>query len=99
MKAFTQFKEDIQFMDLANVDKLAKDINGVNYILVRQDLFERTVVAKGMKTKDSKETVRTFPTMITKKIASKRFALTRKQKLKEILKNYAKVKEYKLTLQ
>ena len=54
-------------MDLANVDKLAIDINGVKYLLVRQDLFDRTVDAKGMKTKDSKETVRAFLTMIAKK--------------------------------
>ena len=54
-------------MDLAYVDKLAKDNNGVKYLLVRQDLFDGTVDAKGMKTKDSKETVRAFSTMIPKK--------------------------------
>ena len=54
-------------MDLAYVDKVAKDNNGVKYLLVRQDLFDRTVDAKGMKTKDSKEMVRAFLTMITKK--------------------------------
>ena len=43
-------------MDLAYVDKLAKDNNGVKYLLVHQDLFDRTVNAKGMKTRDSKET-------------------------------------------
>ena len=37
-------------MDLANADKLSKDFNGVKYLLVRQDLFDRTVDAKGMKT-------------------------------------------------
>ena len=47
-------------MDLAYVAKLAIDNNGVKYILVRQDLFDRTVDAKGMKTKDSKETLRVF---------------------------------------
>ena len=47
-------------MDLACVDKLAKDNIGVKYLLVRQDLFDRTVDAKGMKKKDSKETVKTF---------------------------------------
>ena len=41
-------------MDLAFVDKLAKENNGVKYLLVRQDLFDRTVNAKGMKTKDSR---------------------------------------------
>ena len=52
--------------DLAFVDKLTKDNNGVKYLLVHQDLFDRTVDAERMKTKDSKETVCAFLTMITK---------------------------------
>ena len=54
-------------MDLAYVDKLANDNNDVKYLLVHQDLFDRTVDAKGMKTKNSEETVRAFLTMITKR--------------------------------
>ena len=54
-------------MDLAYVDKLAKNNNGVKYSLVRQDLFDRTVNAKGLKTKDSQETVKAFSSMITKR--------------------------------
>ena len=67
MKAFARFRNEIWCMYLAYVDKLAKDNNGVKYLLVLQDLFDRTVDAKGMKTKDSKETVRAFLTMITKR--------------------------------
>ena len=67
MKVFARFKNEIWCLYLAYVDKLDKDNNGVKYLLVRQDLFDRTVDAKGMKTKDSKETVRAFLTMITKK--------------------------------
>ena len=67
MRAFPRFKNETWCMDLAYVDKLAKDNNGVKYLLVRQDLFDRTVDAKGMKTKDSNETVKTFSKMITKK--------------------------------
>ena len=37
----------------------------MKYLLVRQDLFDRTVDAKGMKTIDSKETVKTFSKLIT----------------------------------
>ena len=48
MKAFARFKNEIWCMDLACVDKLAKDNNGVKHILVRQDLFGRTVDANGM---------------------------------------------------
>ena len=54
-------------MDLAYVDKLAKKNNGVKYLVVRQDLFDRTVNAKGVKTTDSQETVKAFSSMITKK--------------------------------
>ena len=67
MRAFARFKNEIWRMDLAYVHKLAKDNNGLKYLLVRQDLFDRTGDAKGMKTKDSKETVKTFSQMITKK--------------------------------
>ena len=67
MKAFARFKNEIWCMDLAYVDKLVNVNNGVKYLLVRQDLFDRTVDAKEMKTKDSKETVRASVTMITKK--------------------------------
>ena len=38
-------------MDLAYFDKLAKENSGVKYSLVREDLFDRTVNAKGMKKK------------------------------------------------
>ena len=72
MKAFARFKNDICCLDLAYVDKLAQDNNGVNYFLVRQDLFDKTVDAKGMKTKDSKETIKTFAKLITRKKTPKK---------------------------
>ena len=67
MRAFGRFRNEIWCMDLAYVDKLAKDNNGGKYLLVRQDLFDRTVNAKGMKTKDSQETVKAFSSIITKR--------------------------------
>ena len=67
MRAFARFKNEIWCMDLAYVEKLAKENNGVKYLLVRQGLFDRTVNAKGMKTKDSQETVKAFSSMTTKK--------------------------------
>ena len=65
MQAFARFKIEIGCMDLACVAKLAEDNKGVKYLLVRQDLFDRTVDEEGMKTKDSKKTVRAFFIMIT----------------------------------
>ena len=38
-------------MDLAKVDKLAKDDNGEIYLPVRQDMFDRTADAKEWKQK------------------------------------------------
>ena len=90
IKAFARFKNEIWCMDLAYVDKLAKDNNGVKYLLVRQDLFDRTVDAKGMKSKDSKETVRAFLSMITKKSRPKKVGLTKEQILLESLKKIRK---------
>ena len=99
MKAFARFQNENWCLDVAYVDKLAKDKNGVKYLLVRQDLFDRTVDAKGMKTNGSKEAVRALLTMITKKNRPKKIELRREQNLLENLKRYAKLKEYKFTLQ
>ena len=99
-KAFSRFDKEIWCMDLANVDKLVKKSNGVKYFAVRQDLFDRTVGAKGMKTKDSKETVRAFLTVIKKKNRPEKIWVDKQTEFSgEFKKNYAKLKEYKLTLQ
>ena len=67
MRAFARFTKENWCRNLAYVDKLAKENNGVKYLPVRQNLFDRTVNAKGMKTKDSQETVKAFSSMITKR--------------------------------
>ena len=67
MEAFARFKNEIWCMNLAYVDKLAKINNGLKYPLIRQVVFDRTVVAKRMKPKLSKENSRAFLKMITKK--------------------------------
>ena len=54
-------------MDFAFVDKLVEDKNGVYYLIIRQDPFDRTVDEKGKKTKDFKDTNLRFLTMVTKK--------------------------------
>ena len=86
-------------MDLSYVDKLANDNNGVKYLLVRQNLFDRTVDAKGMKTKDSEETVKTFSKFITKKNTPKIFGYIRGQNLLESSRCFEALEEMKFTLQ
>ena len=46
MEAFAGFEKEIFCMDFAYLDVLAKDSNGLKYLLFRQDLFDRTVDAK-----------------------------------------------------
>ena len=75
-------------MDLPFVNKLDRDNNGVNYLIVRQDMFDRTVDAKGMKTKDSKETVKTFSKMITKKNRPKKIWVDQVTKFAGDFKNF-----------
>ena len=66
MRAFAGFRNENWCKGLAYVDKLSKKNNGVKYLLVRQDLFDRIVKAKRMKTKDSPEIVKALSFMITK---------------------------------
>ena len=87
MKAFARYKFEIWFMELAYVDKLAKDINGVQCLQVRQDLFGRTVDAKGNESSKFQRTVRAFLTMIRKKYRPKKLGSTWEQVLLEIPKN------------
>ena len=49
MRVFARFRNEIWCMDLAYVDKLAKENNGVKYLLVRQDLFDRSVNVRSCK--------------------------------------------------
>ena len=63
MEAIARFKNEICCLVMAYVDKLANDNNGVNNLLVRQDLSDRAVDAKDMKTKFYKELDRTFLTI------------------------------------
>ena len=67
MKASFRLNYEISCMDRTYADKLAKDMNGGKCLIVRQNLLDRTVDAKGMKTNDSWETVRAFLKTTTKK--------------------------------
>ena len=82
---------------MAFVDQLFKKNNGVEYLIVCQNLFVRTVNAKGKKTKDSKEKFRAFLTMITKKDQPKKIAVDKGTKCAGECKKYAKLKDSKFT--
>ena len=77
MRAFARFRNANWCMELAFVDNLSKNNNGVKYLLVQQDMFDRTVDAKGKKTKDSKETLKIFPKWLQKRIDQKQLGRPR----------------------
>ena len=99
MKAIAPFKNEFWCMDLYYVDKLAKNANGVKYLLVCQDVYDKTVDSKRMKTRNSKETVRTFLTVSKKTNNPRKTGSKREQNFWESIKNFAELKEIKFTLQ
>ena len=99
MRAFARYNNEIWCMDLAYVDKLANDNRGIKYFLVRQDVFDKTIDVRGLKTKDSKEALRAFTQMITKRKRPQRFGLTREKNLLVNLKSFATEKEYRFIQQ
>ena len=60
MKVFARFKNETWCKDIAYLGKLPKEIKGVKYLLVRQDLFETTVDGNGMKQKNPQKRLKLF---------------------------------------
>ena len=85
-------------MDLAHVDKLPEENNGANYLLVRQDLFDGTVNAKGMKTKDSQETVKTFPSMLPERNLPKNIWVDKRTEVAGAFKKFCANEGIQVTL-
>ena len=68
LQAFSKYINDIWRIDLAFVDKLASQNNGVKYLLVAVDVFfSRFVRVQTMKTKYAKDTLQAFKKMISRK--------------------------------
>ena len=60
LNAFTGFDSKLWCSFLSYFEKLAKEKNGIKFLLVRQELFKKTVEDKGMKTNCLQRTQRTF---------------------------------------
>ena len=68
LQAFSKYINEIWCMDLAFVDKLASQNNGVKYFLVAVDIFSRFFRVQIMKTKYAKNTLQAaFRKMISQK--------------------------------
>ena len=98
IRAFAKLRNEVWCMDLAYVDKLAKQNNGVKYLLVCPVLFDRTGNANGMKTKDSQETVKAFSSMITRRIRPKKIWFDKGTENAGAFKKFCAAQGYKFTL-
>ena len=67
LQAFSKNFNEIWCMDLAFVDKLASQNDGVKYLLVAVDVFSRFVRAQTRKTKYAKDNLQAFRKMISQK--------------------------------
>ena len=56
----SKYINEIWCLDLAFVDKLASQNNGIKYLLVAVDIFSRFVRVQTMKTKYAKDTFASF---------------------------------------
>ena len=97
LKSIAQFKKEIRCMDLAYVDELAKIDKGVTNLLVLYNLFDWTVDAKWMITKDSKGTLRAVSLWLQKN-RPKNVGSTKEQNLPEITKKIAELRDYNFNL-
>ena len=75
-------------MDLAYVDKLSKFKNGLSFLPTCQDLFDRYVDAKGVKTIGSKGTVHALASTNTIKKRPKRDCFDRGTKIEGMSTNF-----------
>ena len=100
LQAFSKYIIKIWWMDLAFVDKLASQNNGVKYLLFAVDIFPRFFRVQTVETKYAKEILQAFRKLISrKKTLLKNFGLIKEQNMGELLKNFAGRKTLKFNHQ
>ena len=86
-------------MELAFVDKLASQNNGVKYLLVAVDNFSRFVRFQTMKTRCQTHFTSFQKNDFSKKTLLKNFGLIKEQNMGKFLQNFAKRKTLKFSQQ
>ena len=86
-------------MDLAFVDKLASQNNGVKYLLVAVDIFSRFVRVQTMKTKYAKDTLQAIRKMISRKNTPEKLWVDKGTEYGGTFKSFARRKTLKFTQQ
>ena len=93
LQAFSKYINEIWCMDLAFVDKLASQNNGVKYLLVAVDIFSRFVRVQTMKTKYAKDTLQAYRRMISRKNTPEKLWVDKGTKYRGTFKKFCKEKD------
>ena len=99
LQAFSKLINEIWCMDLAFVDELASQNNGVKYLLVSVDFFSIFVRVQKMITKYIKDTLQAFRKIISRKKLLKNNGLIEEQTMGKRFKNFARRRILKFTQQ
>ena len=83
---FSKYSSDFWCMDLAFVDKLASQNNGVKKLLVAVNICLRFARVQTRKIKYAKDTLQVFKKIISQKTILKNFGLIKEQNMGELLK-------------
>ena len=98
LPAFAKRINEIWCLDLAFMDKLSDNNNGVKYLLVCVDVFSRFVRVQPMKSKYSTDAVVAFKKMLRKKVCPRKYGLTREQSLVVSFESFVWTRKLKFTL-
>ena len=99
LQAFSKYISEIWCMDLAFVDKLASQNNGVKYLLVAVDIFSRFVRVQTMKTKYAKDTLQAFRKMILRKNTPEKLWVDKETEYGGTFKKFCKEKDIEVIQQ
>ena len=92
LQPFSKCVNEIWCMELAFVDKLASQNNGVKNLLVAVDVFSRFVRVQTRKTKYIKDILEAFKKRISQKNTPKSIGLIKEQSMGELSKKFARKK-------
>ena len=98
LQAFSNYINEIWCMDLAFVEKLASQNNGVKYLLVAVDIFFEICQSSNNENKVCQRHFTNF-TRFLEKTLLKNFGLIKEQNMGELLKSFARRKTLKFTQQ
>ena len=93
LQEFSKHITEICCMDLAIVEKIASQNNGVKILLVASDIVSRFVVFQTLKTKYAKNTLQAVKKKFSRKNTTENFELIKEKKMGKLFKKSCEKKD------